>query len=85
MFGCCRPEPGRRVLGDDPAVVEDRDPAAQAFRLGQVVRREDDRRVMRRSQLLDERLDVELGTRIEPGRRLIEQQERRAREQRSRA
>ena len=32
-------EPGRRVLGHDPGVIEDRDPAAQALRLGQVVKR----------------------------------------------
>ena len=35
-----------RVLGDDPTVVEDRDPGAQALGLGQVVGRQDDRRVM---------------------------------------
>ena len=60
-----------RVLGDDPAVVEDRDPAAEAFGLGQVVRRQDDRRVVRRVDLLDEGLDVELGARVEAGGRFV--------------
>ena len=41
-------EPLGRVLGDHATPVEDRDPAAEALRLGQVVRREDDRGVVRR-------------------------------------
>ena len=43
-----RLEPVGRVLGDDPTVVEDRDPRAQALCLGQVVGRQDDRRVVGR-------------------------------------
>jgi hypothetical protein len=45
------------------------------------VGRQDDRRVVRLADLLDEVLDVELGSGIEPGRRLIEEEQRRAREQ----
>src|SRR6187397_1013511 len=48
-------EPLRRVLGDHATPVEDRDAAAEALRLGQVVRREDDRRLVLGVDLLDER------------------------------
>ena len=57
---------------------------AEALRLGQVVRREDDRRRVLGVDLLDERLDVELAPRVEPGGGLVEQQQRRARQQGSR-
>src|SRR4029079_17051810 len=86
----CRPaglaglEAVRRVLGDDAAAVEDRDLATEPFGLRQVVGREDDRRVVRRPELLDEGLDVELRTGIEPRCRLVEQEEGRARQQRPR-
>src|SRR6185369_2323901 len=73
-----------RVLGDHTALVEDRDATAETLGLGKVVGREDDRRVVGRVDLLDERLDVELAARVESGRRLVEQQERGTRQQRSR-
>src|SRR3954453_10103846 len=77
-------ELGDGALRDDPAVVEDRDPAAQALRLGQIVGRQDDHRVVGLVDLLDEGLDVELAARVEAGGRLVQQQERRARQQGSR-
>src|SRR5205814_6661960 len=76
-----RDQPGWAVLDDDTAAGEDGDRAAQALRLGQVVRREDDRRVVRLTELLDERLDVELRTWIETGRRLVEEEERGTRQE----
>src|SRR4051812_6076896 len=72
------------VLGDRSAVVEDRDPAAEALRLGQVVGREHDRRVVRVADLLDEGLNVELRTGVETGRGPVEEQQGGARQQRSR-
>ena len=77
-------ELGRRRFGDDPAVVEDRDPLAEAFGLGQVVGREHDRCVVRRDELFDEGLHVELAARVETGGRLVQEQERRAGQQRPR-
>src|SRR6187549_2360520 len=46
-------ELGRGAVGDDAAVVEDRDPGAEALGLGQVVGRQDDGRVMGLVDLLD--------------------------------
>src|SRR6266404_566007 len=68
----CGDQTGRAVLGDGSAAVEDRDPATQSFRFVEVLCRQDDRRVVRCPELLDERLDVELRARIETGRRLVE-------------
>ena len=77
-------QPVRRRLGHHAAVVEDRDPVAEALGLGQVVRRQDDRRVVGLEQLFDEGLDLELGARVETGGGLVEEQECRARQQRPR-
>ena len=74
----------RGSLGDDPAVVDQRDPVAQPLGLVQVVRRQHDRGVVRVAHLLDEGLHVELRPRVETRRRLVQQQHRRAGQQRSR-
>jgi hypothetical protein len=73
-----------RVLDHDPAVVDDPDPVAEPIRLRQVVRGQHDRGVMRVTQLLDEGLHVQLGSWIQAGRRLVEQQQGRAGQQGSR-
>ena len=54
---------------------------AQPLGLGQVVRREHDRRVVAVAQVLDEGLHVELRSRVEARRRLVEEQQGRARQQ----
>ena len=69
--------------GEQPAVVEDADPVRERFRLVEVVRAEQDRRVVRLPDLADEVLDLELRARVEPGRGLVEEQEDRLRQERA--
>ena len=69
---------------EQPAAVEDADPVGERLRLGQVVRAEQDRRVVPGADLADEVLHLALRARVEPGRRLVEQEQHRAGEQRPR-
>ena len=57
------------------APVEDPDAVGERLGLGHVVRAEQDRRVVRGPHLADELLHLELRARVEPGRRLVEQQQ----------
>jgi hypothetical protein len=74
----------RRLEHEEPAPVEDADALGQLLGLGQVVGAEQNRRVVRLAHLLDELLHLELRARVEPGRRLVEQQEDGRRQQRPR-
>ena len=67
-------EPGRGVDRDDPAVVEQRDPVAQALGLLHEVRDEDDRHALV-SDALDQRPRVTPGLGIESGGELVEHRE----------
>ena len=69
---------------DQLALVENPDPLRQRLRLGEVVRAEQNGRVVRRPDLADELLHLELRARVEPGRRLVEQEQHRRGEQRAR-
>src|SRR5207245_8657632 len=60
---------------DQTPAVEDANTVRQDLRLTQVVRAEEDRRVVRRPDVPDEVLHLELGPRIEPRRRLVEQEQ----------
>jgi hypothetical protein len=62
------------------------DPGAVRQRLGfiQIVGAQEDGRVVRAADLADEVLHLELGARIEPGRRLVEEQEDGRRQERTR-
>ena len=42
-LGCAGPQLGDRAMGNDPAVVDDRDPVAQPFDELELVAREEDR------------------------------------------
>ena len=76
------PEQVRQRAGrDDPAVVDDRDPVAQPLDLAQEVRVEEDGRAAR-LRLADDGADVVAAHRIERGRGLVEDDERRVAEQR---
>jgi hypothetical protein len=55
--------------------VQDADAVRQLFGLGQVVRTKQDGRVVDAPDLADEILHLELGARIEPRCRLVEQQQ----------
>ena len=69
-------ELGEGAVHDDPTLVEDRDPVGELFGLVQVLRREQHRRAVL-GELLDglPHLDAPLG--VEPGRRLVEEDDRR--------
>jgi hypothetical protein len=66
------PELGESAVHDDPTPVEDRDPIGEVFGLVQIVRREPHRRAVL-GEFLDgpPHLDARLG--VEPGRRLVEE------------
>ena len=66
-----------RALGDDPAVVDDRQPVGQRVGLLEVVGREEDRRA-RLAQAADLVPHPGSRLRVEAGRRLVEEQDRRA-------
>ena len=69
-------ELGEGAVGDDPTLVEDRDPVGELFGLVQILRREQHRRAVL-GEFLDglPHLDARLG--VEPGRRLVEEDDRR--------
>src|SRR4051795_2242397 len=69
-----RAERGRRSLGDDPPLLDDRDAVAQGLRLVEVVRRQHDGL----SEVLERAHDVPRRAprrRVEAGRRLVEEDE----------
>ena len=59
---------------EQPAAIEDPDPLREVLGLGEVVRAEEDRRIVVRPDLPDEFLHLELRARVETGRRLVQQQ-----------
>ena len=65
----------RRSLGDDASAVEHDDPVGEVLGLLHVLRREQDRRALGH-QLVDELPQVVPRPRIEPGRRLVEEEDR---------
>src|SRR5262245_9917014 len=67
--------------GDQLAAIDDPHPVGECVSLGHVVRTEQDRRVVYDADLADKLLDLELGARIEAGRRLVEQKQDRRRQQ----
>ncbi len=81
VFGTRVFRPVGRVQGDHLALVQDRDPVAQPLGLVHVVRGQDDGRVVALADLAHEGLHVALRVRVEPGRRLVEQEERGRREE----
>src|SRR5262245_65916846 len=64
-----------RLECEQLAAIDDPHPVGECVCLGHVVRTEQDRRVVYVSDLPDELLDLELGARVEPGRRLVEQEQ----------
>src|SRR5262245_30434328 len=60
------------ALGDDPALVEDRDPIGEMIRLVQVLRGEEDRDAAR-GETADDLPYVAAGARVEAGGRLVEE------------
>ena len=70
-----RLEPGRRVVGDDHAVVDDDHPVGDGVRLLEVVRRQHDRRALLRVQPGDLLLEVDPVLRVEARRRLVEEED----------
>ena len=70
----CLPQRRGGALGHDLAVVDDRDPVGDALRLLHVVRREKHRHLLVAAQLADEFPDLVAGLRVEPGGRLVEEQ-----------
>ena len=73
----------RRLLGDDAAVADNRDPAAELFRLFEVVRREEDRQAagVERPQ---KRPELQALFDVDAGRRLVEDEELRLVDERAR-
>src|SRR6266480_5637070 len=69
---------------DQLAPVEDADAVREHLGLSEVVRAEQDRRVVGRPHVANEVLHLELRARIEPGRRLVEQEQDRGGEQSAR-
>jgi hypothetical protein len=64
-----------RLEAEEPPTVEDPDAVGQDLGLSEVVRAEEDRRIVRGPDFADEVLDLELRARVEPRRRLVEQQQ----------
>ena len=77
-----RDQLARRPERDDLAVVHDRHAIAQPLRFVHVVRREHDR-AARALELVDEIPELPARLRIEPGRRLVEEQQLRIADQRA--
>ena len=72
-----------RLEGEQLPAVEDADALGEHLGLVEVVRAEQDRRVVRLADLADELLHLELRARVEARRRLVEQKENRRRQQRA--
>ena len=67
---------GRRVEGDDPALVDDGDPVAELVGLLHVVRREEDRLPVD-VELAEDLPQGDAALRVEAGGGLVEEQDRR--------
>jgi hypothetical protein len=74
-------QPGRRVDGDDPATVDDRDPVAQALGLVEQVGGEDDGHPGAVPQPGDQIEEVGPDARVEPDGRFVQEEDARTREQ----
>ena len=73
----------RRALGDDPAVVEQRDPRCEAVGLLEVLRRQEDRDAVGH-ELADDLPHDPPAARVEAGRRLVEEDDPRLADERHR-
>ena len=73
-----------RLEREQLSAVEDADALGERLGLVEVVGAEQDRRVVRRPDLADELLHLELRARVEARRRLVEQEQDRRGEQRAR-
>jgi hypothetical protein len=69
-------ELGEGAVHDDPALVQDRDPVGELFGLVQVLGGEQHRRAAL-GELLDGLPHLDARLRVEPGRRLVEEDDRR--------
>ena len=69
-----RLELARRPLGDDLAVVDDRDPVGELVGLLEVLRAQQDRRALG-DERADDAPDLVARARVQPGRRLVEEHE----------
>ena len=76
-------ELGQGAVEQDPAVVDDDHPLAEGLDVGHVVARQQDRRAEAAVVLGDERPDPLLHRDVEAERRLVEEQDLRAVEQRA--
>src|SRR5260221_13451645 len=74
-------ELGRRPFGDQTAAVEDPDAVGQTLGLVEIVRRQEDRRVVLVPKVAHEGLDLPLAADVEPGRWLVEEEKRGGREE----
>src|SRR6266540_5916991 len=77
-------QPLGRIKRDDLAVVDNRDPVAQPVGLIHIVGRQEHSCLVIAAHPQDEALHILLGTRIEAGRRLVEQQQQRRGQQAAR-
>ncbi|OLC09922.1 MAG: hypothetical protein AUH39_03380 [Chloroflexi bacterium 13_1_40CM_67_9] len=72
------------ALGDETTLVQDADAVGEPRRLIEVVRRQDDRRVVLVAQIADERLNLPLAPNVKASGGLVEEQQHRRREERAR-
>ena len=73
-------ELGEGAVGDDPSLVQDRDPVGELFGLVQVLRGEQHRRALP-GELLDAVPHLDASLRVEPGGRLVQEDHRRVPDQ----
>ena len=73
----------RGALGHEATLVQDADAIRQPRGLVEVVRREQDRRVVLVTQIADECLHLSLAPDVEAGRGLVEEQQHRRRQKRA--
>src|SRR5699024_5329479 len=66
----------RRTVSDDPTAGEDDDARGQGFRLGEVVRGEHDRHSLEIAEPVNEVMEIAARPGVEPGGRLVEEEER---------
>ena len=79
-----RLELGRRALGHDPPVVDDADAVREHVRLFEVLRGEEDGDAVLLRETPDLGPERGAGLRVEPGRRLVEEEDARAVDERER-
>ena len=73
--GILRLEPRNGAVVDDMPLIDDDNALAETFNVAHIVRCEDDRRLVRLVQLLDEPADALFGQDVEPDRRLVQIQD----------